>query len=430
MTPFETAFPGFIQACIHLFNALMPFSLPILIIGVALEFWHESPTVEAALKTFIKVFLILVLLSESSKILNEGQMLVKGWVETNVPARPENVAERYREKLREAQQQGDKGDQSFLDQILSGNFFEAIIAALLTLISLFAMALMAYIYSIQRIALYACWTLSPLLIPCLAVRPLFGIGLQHILRMIGIMLWPLGLAVAATFTDGLIDAMASGTAFSNAGYTEQIGKGFTGLLGVGILAVWIIFSTVVAPYFIQKLVTNASFSVGAIIQNGNGLVEMVGGAAGFAGMAYNRYQANSAAARDYADDEPESGDGAGSDPSALSSPPQPVPPEIHPNTDSTTMSSSQLSGATQPKPTGSATARVDSTTDPARSASVDGRPSATASRVPPQIQPNPVTQTGTGSLSPSSATSLSQDSQHTSVVSVTARTSIGASGSR
>ncbi len=419
MTPFETAFPGFIQACIHLFNALMPFAYPILIIGIALDFWHESPTPEAAIKTYIKAFLVLVLLFESSKILNEGQSFVKTWVETNVPARPENVAARYREKLREAQQQSDKGDQSFLDQILSGNFFEAIIAALLTLISWLAMALMAFIYSVQRVALFACWTLSPLLIPCLAVRPLFGVGLQHIIRMIGIMLWPLGLAVAATFTDGLIDAMASGTAFSNAGYPEQIGKGLTGLLGIGILAVWIIFSTVVGPYFIQKLVTSASFSVGAIIQNGNSLVDMVGGAAGFAGMAYNRYQASSAAVRDYADDEASSGDGAGSDPSALSSPPQPVPPGTLPKTDSTTIPSPQPGRGAPPKPTGSALGTVDSSTDPARTTSVDGKQSATASRVPPPIQ------TGTGAVSPSSTSPPSQESQPTSVASTSNSVEVG-----
>lgn len=268
MSSFETAFPGFVEACAALFRDLLPVATFILVIGVALEFWGDASTPEAALKTFLRAFLILLFLLQSAEIINEGQAWIQAWVEQNIPARPENVAERYKERLREAQQLSDGADQSFLGRVFDGNWYEAIILAVLTLISWFAMAMLAFVYSVQRAVLLGCWALSPLLVPCLGVRPISWIGLQHILRLLGIMLWPVGLALAATFTDGLIEVVSSGTSFANASFGEAIGKGLTGLLGITVMAVWIILSTFLAPLYIQRLVTGSGGPVNTILHAG------------------------------------------------------------------------------------------------------------------------------------------------------------------
>ena len=269
MSSFEVAFPGYVDACAALFRDLMPFAFCILVMGVILDFWYGPPTPDVILKTFIKAFLILVFLLRSSAIVNEGQVLIKTWVEQKIPARPENVAERYSERLREAQQLKDRDDESFIDQVLGGDWYEAIVLAVLTLISWLALAILAFVYSVQRAVLLACWSLCPLLVPCLAVRPISGIGLQHILRLLGIMLWPVGLALAATLTEGLIEVISSGTSFANAGFGEAVGKGLTGLLGITVLAVWIILSTIFAPLFIQRLITGAGGPVTALMQVGS-----------------------------------------------------------------------------------------------------------------------------------------------------------------
>lgn len=258
MTPFEIAFPGYLQACANLFQSLLPFALFILVLGMALEFWTAPPSPDAAIITLTKSFLILLLLLRSGDLLNEGQALVKSWVETNIPGRPENVAERYRQKLREVQQSGDRADESFLQQILQGDYFEAIILAILTLISWLAMGLLALVYSVQKAVLLGAWALSPLLLPCMAIPQVSGIGLLHLLRLIAILLWPVGLALAATFTDGLLDAMASGAALGNNVVGEAIGRGLVNLLGIALLAIWIVGSTFFAPIFIHRLITGSA----------------------------------------------------------------------------------------------------------------------------------------------------------------------------
>lgn len=255
MTPFETAFPGFIQACVALFEDLLPFGVILLVIGTILEQAHSPSTPEAVLKIYAKAFVILLLLFNSAGLVNDGQQLVKRWVEENIPARPENVAERYRERLSEVQQLGDRADESFLRKVLHGDWYDAIILAVLTLLSWLAMAVMAFVYSVQRALLIGCWALSPLFVAFITIRPLSFIGLQHVLRLLGIILWPVGLALAATFTDGLIDVIAGGTRFAEVGWGEAIGKGLTALLGIGVLALWIIVSTILAPILIQRMVS-------------------------------------------------------------------------------------------------------------------------------------------------------------------------------
>lgn len=263
MTAFETAFPGYVGACALLFRDLLPFGLFILIFGIALEFWHQPTTPEAMLKIYIRAFLILLLLLQSSQLINGSQDLIKEWVEFHIPARPENIAVRYQQRLREAQDLRDDADVSFVHKVLTGGFYEAIILAVLMLISWFAMAIVAIVYNVQRALLLGAWALSPLLIPCLAVRPIASIGLQHILRILGILAWPIGLAMASTFTEGLIEVISSGTTFSNVTFGQAVGKGLTGLLGIAVLAVWIILSTVLAPLYIQRLIagSGAPFSV-------------------------------------------------------------------------------------------------------------------------------------------------------------------------
>lgn len=279
MSSFELAFPGYVGACVLLFRDLLPFAFFILVFGVALEFWHEPATPEAILKTFIRVFLILLVLLQSSELINGGQALIKEWVEHNIPARPENVAQRYQERLREAQQLRDDADVSFVHQVLNGDFYEAIILAVLMLVSWFAMAVLAFVYNVQRVLLLGAWALSPLLIPCLAVRPISAIGLQHILRLVAIMLWPIGLGLAATFTEGLIQVISNGTSFNNASFGEAVGKGLTGLLGIAVLAVWIILSTVLAPLYIQRLITGSGGPVSVVMRalalSGSGLASTV-----------------------------------------------------------------------------------------------------------------------------------------------------------
>ncbi len=257
MTPFDQAFPGLLKACMVLYALFLPWSLAILVSAFAFEFWHGPMPPGELIKFLIKLFLVVMLVSKSHDLINDGQALVQHWVEQNIPARPDNVAARYQQLLAAAQNAPANQDQSFWDTLFSSNFFEAIIYALLTLISWLSMAVLFLVYSVQRAVLLFCWALCPLLFPLLAIRPLSNWGLNHFLRIIGIILWPLGLALAATFTDGLLDTAAQQNLLAGSSVLGSLGYGLKTLAAVVVVAIWVLVSSVLAPVYIQRLVAGS-----------------------------------------------------------------------------------------------------------------------------------------------------------------------------
>lgn len=334
MTPFEAAFPGFVDACAELQADLLPFAVILLVVGTIFSIADTGGVPADLIKVYIRAFLILLLLFHCGDLINQGQEFVKAWVERNVPARPENVAERYRERLREAQQLGDRADESFFSKVLNGDWYESILLAVLTLISWLAMAVIAFVYSIQRALLLGCWALTPLLLPCLAIRPLHWIGMQHLLRILGILLWPIGLALAATFTSGLIDTVVGNSSFAHATFGEAIGKGLTGLLGIGVIALWIILSTIAAPVFIQRLITGVAGPATAVGRGG----ELLAGAlySGTASASHKAWAAGTSFVRPASAENPSFPPSASTpDPFANSNVPPPPPPSVPPASDPT-----------------------------------------------------------------------------------------------
>ena len=271
MSPFEQAFPGFVKSCTDLNAGLLPLALVLLIIAFAVEFWQGPPSPIRLLQFIVLVFLVILLLAKSHQLINDLQAFVQHWVEQHIPARPENVAARYQELLASAQNASVDKDQSFWDTLFSTNWFEAIMYAVLTLISWLAMAVLFFVYSVQRAVLMLCWAISPLLFPCLAIRPVSYLGLRHALRILAVEIWPIGLALAATFTDGLLDAAAAQdfVGGGTASVVGSLGYGLKTLLAVGVVAIWIVFSSILAPVFIQRLIVGSGGPAAVLTQAGN-----------------------------------------------------------------------------------------------------------------------------------------------------------------
>lgn len=280
MSPFEIAFPGFITACGDLYRLLLPVGMALLVLAFAFEFWQGPPQAVEMVKFVVKIFLIVMLLARSHGLINDGQAWVQNLVQQHIPASPEKVAARYKQKLAEAQDTPEEDEESLLSRLFSANWFEAIILAVLTLLSWVAMALLFFIYSVQRASLLLCWAMGPLLFPLLAIRPLNSVGTRHVLRTLAIMLWPIGLALAATFTDGLIDAVADKNVLSDYGTFGALGRGLISMLAVMVIAVWILFSTVAAPVFIQRIIAG-DFSSTPLLTKSADLMANVGLPAGF-----------------------------------------------------------------------------------------------------------------------------------------------------
>src|SRR5215831_18866705 len=194
MPTLDQTFPGFVQACGALYGQFLPWCFVLLLLAFVSEFWGGPPSAYGLMKLITKLFLVVLVIANSNSFITTGQAFVQKWVQQNIPARPENVAARYAQLLAKAQN-APESNKSFWSTLFSSNWFEAIIYAVLTLVSWLAMAVMYLVYALQRSVLLVCWAVSPLLVPLLAIRPASHLGLRHILRIVAIILWPLGNAL-------------------------------------------------------------------------------------------------------------------------------------------------------------------------------------------------------------------------------------------
>ena len=280
MPTFEQLFPDFVTSCAQLHQALMPAAMAMLALSFAFLFWSGPPHPIDWIRHLMKLFLIILLLVHSHTLINDAQAIMQGFVQNNVPARPENVAARYKERLAKAQ--GSKVDDSWWDMVFKAGLFEALIYAVLTLISWLAIVLMFYISIFQHIVLLLYWVLSALLFPCFVIPPVAGLAMRHVLRILGVLSWPLGLALAATITDGLL-GIQTDLGFYGDSVVGKSAYVLTNLLSIATVAIWILFSTILAPGLIQSLLAGSSGPASLIPRAAGAVANVV--APGFAAAA-------------------------------------------------------------------------------------------------------------------------------------------------
>jgi hypothetical protein len=109
-----------------------------------------------------------------------------------------------------------------------------------------------------------------LLIGFMAIPVLKQTGVRYLLNLVGVLLWPLGWAVAALVTQGILDFMTDPT-FQYLDPTSTL-PDLQKTIGVAAVGFWIIFSTVAAPIIIQNVVASG-------VQPGSQLLS--GGASSF-----------------------------------------------------------------------------------------------------------------------------------------------------
>ncbi len=261
---FENDFPQLIEAATNLHGLFTKFAIPLLVLSFPLLFWRKPSDPVEIVRHLVLVFLVILLIVKSQSLINGGQELVRRMVEENIPARPENVALRYRELFEKIENLPADADTSFVGLLYSGNVFESLLYAILLLISWMAVAIQFFVFLVQKTALLLCWSFSPLLFPLFLLRPLASIASSHLLRIVGIILWPVGLALAATVTDGLLGLAVKKEMLGLTGATGSVSTGLLNLFAVALIGVWIWFSSFAAPFLVQRFVTSGGLAASFI----------------------------------------------------------------------------------------------------------------------------------------------------------------------
>jgi hypothetical protein len=267
MNNFDTLFPNFTARAADLKSVLMPVAYLLLVTGMVSSMIAGHRSTRAVLQTLGRTIVYIILLTQLVNWGNQITLITDTTVRDVLQADPSNVYQQYNQALQAQKSNGSQD--SWWEKLFNvgTSIFEALISGLLWIFGLLASIIVFYAYLIQKFILYLGYALAPIFIGFLAIRALNQIGANYLLALVGVILWPLGWAAASLVTGGLISFMTDQSFLWNQSIGGAAGYAFQNFIGVAVIGVWLIFSTIAAPLIMQRAITHGA-QVGAALISG------------------------------------------------------------------------------------------------------------------------------------------------------------------
>jgi hypothetical protein len=265
MATFDSIFPTFLAKCGELHTLLLSVAFALFIVGVIVTVKHRSSH-KSILDLLVRLLLLTSLLVFLPAWGNTLQNLLQTSILSGLGVDPANVYQQFNHLL--IIKRDPTTLPSWWNVITQLQKFstDLIISAVLWLVGQFASLMMFWAYIFQTIILNLGYALSPLLIGFMAIPALKHTGNRYLLNLVGVLLWPLGWALAALITQGILDFMTD-PSFEYIDPTSTL-PGLQKTIGVALVAFWIIFSTVAAPVIIQNVITHGIQPGGQMLAGG------------------------------------------------------------------------------------------------------------------------------------------------------------------
>jgi hypothetical protein len=267
MPTFEQLFPTFVQKCAELHELLRIVAFMLFIVGTILLVVHGFNG-KTLMLHMVRLFVLTALLVMLPQWGNQAQQLLQTSILDGLGVDPSQVHEQYNHLLEVRRDTGSS--HSWWDILGDLNAFtvEILITGILWLVGQFASLMLFWAYIIQKFILFSAYALSPLMIGLMAIRPLKSVGGRYLMHIVGVLLWPLGWAVAALITQGILDFMTD----PSSRFFDPTASFYSlqATLGVAVVAFWIVFSTISAPIVIQKVLSYGTLAGGQLISGAVG----------------------------------------------------------------------------------------------------------------------------------------------------------------
>jgi len=265
MAPFEDIFPTFLLKCAQLHELLRIVTFMLFVVGTILTVMRGF-TPKSMSYFLVRLTILTALLVMLPRWGNDAQSLLQSSILDGLGVDPSNVQDQYNALLVVRRDTGP--DRSWWDIIGDINAFtvELLVSGILWLVGHFASLLLFWAYVFQKVILFMGYALSPILIGFMAIPPLRSTGGRYLMHLVGVLLWPLGWAVDALITQGILDFMTE-PASRFLDPTATLYR-LQATLGVAVLAFWIAFSTVAAPVVIQKVLSYGALAGSHLLAGG------------------------------------------------------------------------------------------------------------------------------------------------------------------
>lgn len=267
MATFNSIFPTFLAKCAELHTLLLSVAYALFVTGVIVTVVHGF-THKALLHLLSRLLLLTSLLVFLPVWGNEIQQLLQDSILSGLGVDPAQVYQQFNQLL--VIKRDTSTQPSWWNVLSQLNTYttDLIITAILWLVGQLASLMMFWGYIFQAVILNLGYALSPLLIGFMAIPALKHIGSRYLLNLVGVLLWPLGWAVAALVTQGILDFMTD-PSFEYIDPTSTL-PDLQKTIGVAAVGFWIIFSMVAAPIIIQHVITSGVQAGSHLLSGGAG----------------------------------------------------------------------------------------------------------------------------------------------------------------
>lgn len=264
MATFDSIFPTFLAKCGELHTLLLSVAYALFVTGIIVTVHHRFSH-KILLHLLVRIMVLTSLLVFLPVWGNAVQNLLHDSILSGLGVDPADVYQQFVHLLVIKRDPTQTSWWNIMSQL--HNFTtDLIITGVLFLVGLLASLLMFWGYIIQSVILNLGYALSPLLIGFMAIPALKRIGNDYLLRLVGVLLWPLGWAVAALVTQGILDFMTD-PSFEFIDPTSTL-PDLQKTIGVAAVGVWIIFSTIAAPVIIQKVIASGVLAGSELLSHG------------------------------------------------------------------------------------------------------------------------------------------------------------------
>jgi hypothetical protein len=284
MSDFNTLFPNFLNQCTALNQAFMPVACVLFVIGIVSSTisGHRSPG--AYLRTIGRTFAYIAVLASLLTWSNQAATAVDSTVTNTLQANPSAVYSQYQQALSLQKTGTTTTNKSWWDLLDAQSIFEGVLSSILWVLGWLASVIVFYAYLVQKFILYIAYGFAPLFIGFLAIRTLHSIGVSFLLGYAGVLCWPIGWGAASIMTKGLLGFMTDQSFIAAGGIGEAGGYALQNLIGIAVLGIWLIFSTIAAPVIIQKAISTGT-QIGQALAGGAATAAMAGAVSGMGAAA-------------------------------------------------------------------------------------------------------------------------------------------------
>ena len=264
MATFDNIFPTFLAKCGELHTLLLSVAFALFVTGIIVTVHHRFSH-RVALHLSIRLMVLTSLLVYLPVWGNTIQNLLQDSILSGLGVDPSQVYQQFVHLLIIKRDDTPTSWWNVMAQL--HNFTtDILITFALWLIGWLASLLMFWAYIFQSVILNLGYALSPLLIGFMAIPALKHTGNRYLLNLVGVLLWPLGWALAALVTQGILDFMTD-PSFEYIDPTSTL-PDLQKTIGVAAVGFWIIFSTVAAPVIIQNVIAHGLQPGGALLAGG------------------------------------------------------------------------------------------------------------------------------------------------------------------